>query len=138
MSNGTPTVPIDLTERVKEKLQLAFVELIPPEEWRDFVLCEWKRFTQETPGSYQSSPPNPSPLRQLARQFVEQQAKKILEPLVTQYFEQQNFTVTHSDVEYLGNGLVRSAIAGVIAGMLEQAQNIARQTLLMNPNGIYR
>jgi hypothetical protein len=130
-------VPVDLTERVKEKLQLAFVELIPPEEWRDFVICEWKRFTTDTEPRYSGQPREPSPLKQLVRQYIEKKARQILEPLIDQYLEQQQFTIAHDDVQYLGNGLVRSAIHGFIAGMLESVKRLAEQAMLQKPPGTY-
>ena len=129
--------PTDLGTKVQEKIHNAFVDLIPPEEWNAYVLCEWKRFITEQPSRGYSNTPEPSRLQQLVREYVEREARKILEPLIVDYLKQQEFTLEHGDIQYLGNGIAAACVRAFIAGMVSHAQDVARMTLQGKPPGTY-
>lgn len=130
--------PTDLGIKVQEKIHNAFVDLIPPEEWNAYVQCEWKRFVSEQPSrSSYSNTPEPSRLQLIVKEYVEREARKILEPLIIDYLKQQEFTLENGDIQYLGNGIAAACVRAFIAGMVNHAQEVARMTLQGKTPGMY-
>ena len=61
VKTGLETVSLEsAAEQLKDKIRSAFVDIIPPEQWKAMVENELKAFTQTRPGAYNHSDRRPS------------------------------------------------------------------------------
>lgn len=122
----------DAAEQLRERIQLAFVELIPKEQWETMIQAELKRFTEpQRVRDYPHGPERirPSVFSELCSDVLKKQARAELEKLLA-----ENTTWGDQVSELVKAWMTENAQAILETAILGMCQSAA-QSLLNNLKG---
>jgi hypothetical protein len=74
--------PENLGDLLREKVQAAFVSLVPDEKWTSLIEHEWRRFFHEEKKDSHWGRDKPSRLSELLREIISSEVRKHVQPVV--------------------------------------------------------
>lgn len=92
-----------LAEKVRERIQATFVELIPEDAWKKMVESEIERFTTDT-RNYNGDVPSP------LRQMIQQQVRERMQVLVKQALDSPEFAPKWENNKHMAADAVRTIV----------------------------
>lgn len=147
MTEGTEMVTLDLNEaskQIREKIKLAFVEMIPDEQWENMLKAEWQLFVEskEIKGQYgrpdETQPSEFSGIcQEVLRDALKDRLKEILLDPECKVLPETN-TVSQVVMKYLDehkDELMTMAMRAVMGSVMQSIVNeLPRAFPILDPN----
>lgn len=135
-----PVKPPDLTELLKNRMESAFVALMPEAQFNQMVHETWEAFFKprtESTGYSRETKQIPSRFDAMLTQQVEERMKALLKPALDQYF--QEAWNTDDQARYLMTAIIEETapqvmgafVASLTQNLMRHVQNALSQNSLL-------